>query len=254
MHVGWGEINGGPLNPGDLGQSLTNQQGFFTYNQIKTALTNDAKSPADFTAISHLPATFPGNNSFVMSNAEAKALGLLAGNASGIDGWVGFNPNATYTFDPNNRAVPGAYDFVGLAEHEISEVMGRYGLGQNGAGSGRFSPLDVFRYTSPGVLDTVPENGDYFSINGGNTVINTYNGTGGGDLADWRGDTLDSFNASLTLGKQLPVSAGDVTLMDVIGYDLAVAAPEPASLALLASGCLVAGGAVRFARRRRVGG
>ena len=31
MHVGWGEINGQGLSPGDLGQSLTNQQGFYSY-------------------------------------------------------------------------------------------------------------------------------------------------------------------------------------------------------------------------------
>lgn len=49
--------------------------------------------------------------------------------------------------------------------------VGRYGLGQNGASSGRYSPLDLFRYTLPGVPDLVPENGDYFSIDGGRTAI-----------------------------------------------------------------------------------
>jgi hypothetical protein len=249
MHVGWGEINGQALNPGDLGQSLTNQQGFFTYNQIKAALTADAKSSADLQSVANLPATYPSNN-FVMSNAEAKALGLLAGNATGIDGWVGFDSTAPYTFDPNNRAVSGEFDFIGLAEHEISEVMGRYGLGQNGAATGRFSPIDLFRYTSPGVLDMTPENGAYFSINNGNTVINTYNGTGGGDLSDWKGNTLDSYNASLNSGVEEPVSAGDITLMDVLGYDLAVAAPEPASITLLAWAGLTLAGGLHFARRR----
>jgi hypothetical protein len=70
-----------------------------------------------------------------MSNAEAKALGLLAGNATGIDGYVGFNNSANYTFNPNNRAVAGEYDFIGLALHEITEVMGRYGVTQNGCGA-----------------------------------------------------------------------------------------------------------------------
>ncbi len=204
MNVGWGEINGHPLSPGDLGNSLTNQQGFYSYSQIRTALQKDAKSTADATAVANLPATYPvGSAPFVMSNAEAKALGLLAGNATGIDGYVGFLNTAPYTFDPNNRAVPGDYDFIGLAEHEISEVMGRYGLGQNGASSGRYSPIDLFRYTSPGVLDVAPENGAYFSISGGTAVINTFNGIGGGDLSDWSGATLDSYNAFLTRGAQL---------------------------------------------------
>ena len=114
-----------------------------------------------------------------MARAEAKALGLLAGDGSGIDGYVGFNSTAAFTFDPNNRATAGKFDFIGIAEHEISEAMGRFGLGQNGVSSGRYGPIDLFRYFSHGVLDLVPANGAYFSIDGGTTVINTFNGHGG---------------------------------------------------------------------------
>jgi hypothetical protein len=234
IDVGWGEINGNSLSPGNLGQSSTYQQGDYTYAQIHTALVNDSKSAADATAISHLPASYPVVRApFVMANAEAKALGLLAGNASGVDGYVGFNKTASYTYDPNNRAVPGEYDFIGLASHEITEVMGRYGLGQNGASSGVYSPIDLFRYLSPGTLDTVPSNGAYFSIDGGTTSINTYNGTGGGDLSDWAGATYDSYDHSLTPGVEEPISPGDITLMDVIGYD---PVPEPSAIALLGIG------------------
>ena len=216
---------------------------------MKTALINDAKSPADATAIANLPVVDPyGGTKFVMSNAEAKALGLLAGNATGVDGYVGFNSTASWTFDPNNRAVAGAYDFIGIAEHEITEVMGRYGLGQNGASSGRYSPIDLFRYSSPGALDLTPANGAYFSIDGGNTLINTFNGTGGGDLSDWKGNTTDAFNAFLSPGAMLPFSAGDKTLMDVIGYD-PVAVPEPASATLLTSAA-ASGFCVRRCRRK----
>jgi len=237
MQVGWGLIDGRSLNPGDFGQSQTNQTGVYGYATIKNALTLDSKSADDATAVANLPANYPVSNaSFVMSDAEAKALGLLSGSATGIDGYIGFDSKASYTFDPNNRAVAGEYDVTGLAEHEVSEVMGRYGLGQNGASSGRYSPIDLFRYTSAGVLDTVRENGDYFSINNGVSNINTYNGTGGGDLSDWSGRTLDSYNAFFNSGVEMPVSAGDLTLMDVIGYDRAV--PEPASMTLLAVGAI----------------
>src|SRR5215471_1152332 len=176
LHVGWGEINGGPLTPGDVGQSLTNQQAV-TYAVLRAALIADAKTPDDAAANAFLPAAdpTPGKN-FVMSNAEAKALGLLVGNATGIDGWVGFDKTATFTFDPNNRSVPGAYDFFGLVDHELTEVMGRYGYGQNGTGQ-RDSPIDLFRYSS-GVLNLTPAFGgpaNYFSIDGGVSSINTYN-------------------------------------------------------------------------------
>ena len=250
VQVGWGQINGGSLAPGDLGQSETFQQGLYTYGQMKTALIDDAKTASDALVIANLPVSYPvSGTNFVMSNAEAKALGLLGGNQTGLDGYVGFNSNASFTFDPNNRAVSGKYDFIGLAGHEISEVMGRYGLGQNGASSGRFSPIDLFRYSSAAVLDTTPANGDYFSIDSGITNINTYNGTGGGDLSDWAGLTLDPYNAFLTSGKQLSESPGDMTLMDVIGWDLAT--PEPGTFSLVLIG--VAGLALRRTRVRASG-
>ena len=167
-----------------------------------------------------MPASdFTNGATFKLSRAQGKALGLTIGDGSALDGSVGFDKTATYTFDPNNRSVAGKVDFIGLAGHEITEVMGRFGLGQAGTGSGQYGAIDLFRYTSPGVLDLVPANGAYFSIDGGVTVINTFNGTGGGDLSDWAGATFDSYNASLTSGVKLATSAGDITVMDVIGYD-----------------------------------
>ena len=222
LQVGWGKINGQNLSPGALGQSSTNGQVFSSFAPVKSALTSDAKSASDATSVANMPATDPTGGAFyAMSLAEAKALGLKDANAPGLDAFVGFNSAAAFTFDPNNRAVPNEVDFIGIAEHEISEIMGRYGLGQNFRPSGRYSPIDFFRYSSPGVLDLVPANGAYFSIDGGTTVINTFNGTGGGDLSDWAGATSDSYNAFVTGGVKLPVSAGDITEMDVIGYDLA---------------------------------
>jgi hypothetical protein len=246
LQVGWGKINGQNLLPGAFGESSAHGPAFIHYAPVKSALISDAKSASDLLSVANLPANDPTNNAnFSLSNAEAKALGLLAGNAAGLDGFVGFSSTAAFTFDPSNRAVVGKYDFFGVAEHEISEVMGRFGLGQNGAASGRYGPIDLFRYSSPGVLDLVPANGAYFSINGGTTAINTFNGTGGGDLSDWAGLTIDSYNVGPTVGAKNDVSAGDITVMDVIGYDRLVpgdfnrdgqvnAADIPAMLAALA--------------------
>lgn len=238
IQVGWGQIGGQNLTPGILGESWINNQEYYNYSQVVSALAGDATSPADATAIANLPATYPvANAQFAIADAEAKALGLLAGNTAGLDGYVGFDNSVAYTFDPNNRSVLGKYDFIGLAAHEITEVMGRFGMLQTGPNSILYSPIDLFRYLSPGTLNTLPANGAYFSINGGVTSINTFNGTGGGDLTDWAGATRDPYNHDLTKSFEESESAGDVTLMDVLGYDL-TAVPEPSVAALLAVGII----------------
>ena len=65
-----------------------------------------------------------------------------------------------------------------------------------------------------------PGNGQYFSINGGNTNLDTFNGTGGGDLGDWAGYTLDAFNAAVPPGYMLPISSFDLMELDALGYNL----------------------------------
>jgi hypothetical protein len=113
---------------GTLGESSAIQPGFFHFDTMKSALVNDAKSASDLTSVGYMPASDPtGGATYKLSRAESRALGLMAGDGAGLDGSVGFNSGEAYTFDPNHRALPGKVDFIGVAEHEISEVMGRFG-------------------------------------------------------------------------------------------------------------------------------
>jgi hypothetical protein len=149
IDVGWGEVAGQALGSGALGESETNL-GLFSYSQVKMALAADAKSADDSTAVNNLPGSDPtGGGSFPLTTADAKALGL--GTSASVDGYVGFSSSANYTFDPSNRAVSGAYDFIGVAEHEISEVMGRIALLGTPLGglSRTYTALDLFRYFEP---------------------------------------------------------------------------------------------------------
>ncbi|MBV8936556.1 MAG: hypothetical protein JO095_12225 [Alphaproteobacteria bacterium] len=86
----------------------------------------------------------------------------------------------------------------------------------------------------PGNPDLDPENAFYFSIDGGATNINTFNGTGGGDLSDWLGLTPEAFDHALTRGQEAPFTAADLIPMDVIGYDLSPVPETREGLALLA--------------------
>ena len=219
LDVGWGEVAGQSLG-GALGASETFLD-VFNYGQVRSALAADATSADDKTALASLPISDPtGGGNFVVATAEAKALGLS--NDAGIDGYVGFSSGANYTFDPNNRAVAGAFDFIGVAEHEISEVMGRI---VSGGDANTFAPLDLFRYSSLGVRALSGSQTAYFSIDGGSTDLNDFNTSPNGDLGDWAsGAGPDSYDAAATRGVALPVTATDLRVMDVIGWDATGAA------------------------------
>lgn len=231
---------------GTLGESSSALGGTLTYAQVKTLLNDSAKSADDVSAYSHLPVTDPvaGGGKYWLTLAQAKALGALPANNPTTDGTITFGSGFAYAFSPTNRAVPGAYDFIGVAEHEISEVMGRIGLlGASIAGGPAFGVLDLFGFSSAGSPNLNPQvNGAYFSIDGGHTNLRFYNdAANGGDAKDWAsGHGADSYNAFATTGAEESVSAVDVRELDVLGYTLAT--PEPSALVpLLLIGMAFAG-------------
>ena len=159
---------------------------------------------------------------FDIGTAVAKALGLLSPNSSGADGWIGFtNISNTFTFDPNNRAVPGEYDFIGVALHEISEVMGRVAwLGNYIDYPNAFSMMDLFRYSAPGVRQLVGGQPAYFSIDGGQTNLDNFNTNANGDFGDWAASAgNDAFLAFSSSGVTNAFTASDVTVLDAIGWN-----------------------------------
>ena len=222
--VGFGEVAGSALEPGALGESAS--LGYIVPNDG----TVDAALGAADAGLVHAGLMSPNAvtaldgaaGSFFITSAEAKALGLVDPSA-GLDGFIGFSNAAPISF---GRLLPSGsqYDAIGIAAHELSEVMGRVGLeGASLAGfSNVYTPLDIFRYTAPGAPDLTPGPG-YFSLNDGRTDLLPFNDpNNGGDAADWaaaRSTRDNAFDAFATTGPSF-VTPVDVLAMLALGYQL----------------------------------
>lgn len=224
IDVGYGEIAGHTLASNSLGESEWNLVSA-NYGSIRSALLAQGAPGASTLPSSSLLAGNP-----FMPLAEAQALGLSPSNGS-LAGYVGFSSSLPFSYSATTTPASNQYYFIGVAEHEISEVMGRLSLLSDQPYD--YSPMDLYRYTAAGVRDvTTGGSGStaYFSITNGTTNLGTWNNqTSNGDLGDWypQGPAPggnDAFNDYSNRGVINVMSASDLTLMAALGWTLA---PSP---------------------------
>ena len=220
IDVGYGEIDGAPLARGDLGESEVLRYARESYGSVVSTLQSEG-APGSST----LPGTSPLSGNLTMTQAEAQALGLRSAVSTS---YVGFSSTAHFSYTPNATPPAGEYYFVGIVEHEFTEDMGRISL--IGGQPYRYSPMDLFRYSSPGARDLATGgNGStaYFSINNGSTNLGSWNNQiSNGDLGDWYGNNIpnggnDAFNDYSSSGVLNALSSTDLTLMQSIGWTVA---------------------------------
>ena len=261
LDVGFAELEPGVL--GSTGSTFNAE----TYSNIRDALINKQSSNADNYAIHHLQKNnnlafitnnrtgnlFLDNNNSVNNNylsvttANLKALGLL-NDTGDSDGSITFSNTFNFDFDSSDGIDSDAFDFVGVATHEIGHALGFVsgvdtldffsGQGPN-AGSNIdfnqyaiFNTLDLFRYSltsleqGEGIQDlAIKDRGQFFSLDGGENSIATFaTGTYNGDgrqASHWKDNrTIGLLDPTIGRGEIGALTDTDLLAFDSIGYAL----------------------------------
>ena len=205
-----------------------------TYNNLRAAFAGDSKTADDATTVGSggsLPAgadPITTTHQHNVTRAQAKALGFRPDDMQN-DGTFNFGGGHPWTYDPNNRNVAGKFDFIGVAMHEYSEIMGRTSsMGDTlGTGTPNYVAFDLFHYTGAGTRGLNNGPGRSFSFNNGTSLLIAFNDNraNGGDLQDWAGPAPDAFNAAGPPAEQDDLTPVDLQVMDVIGYDRTATGP-----------------------------
>ncbi len=281
LDIGFSNLGGGTL-----AQAGSTQQRF-AYDDFRTAIVADATSAEDSVFANSLPTTSSfsvyinettnnpngsgsslgyldnnggANNTQVnITSANAKALGLIAGNAAASDATLTFNNQFNFDFDRSDGISAGQFDFVGIAIHEIGHALGFIsGVDVLDGNDDTFtddaftfvSSVDFLRHSADSVnagadLDFTADNRPKFlSIDGGNSaaIAGLDHFSLGVVLGDGR--QASHFRDGLGLGILDPTFApgelgifteNDRLVFDTIGFnrsDLG-AVPEPSGLVLL---------------------
>ncbi|HXO03714.1 MAG TPA: NF038122 family metalloprotease [Stellaceae bacterium] len=217
--VGYGEIAGQRLGQNALGESEQINVSPVSYSAVRGALVAMG-APGSSTLPASSPT--PGTDALYVASTDEKALGLIPDNTS-LDGYVGFTSTAnTFSYATNLTPPANEYYFIGVVEHEFTEVMGRDSYLDE---PGQYSAMDLYRYAAANTRQFTTGAPSYFSINGGATNLDSWNNfqTGNsGDLGDWAPSAgNDAFDDNSSPGVINSLGQTDITVMNAIGWQTA---------------------------------
>ncbi len=231
------------------------------FQGFQSALAADATSANDATAVANLNISqdIKNNYDLILTQANAKSLGLYDGSGNTFDGQIRINSAFKWDLDltPNSGSTGvDQFHYLSVAIHEIAHVLGfTSGLDSNdwvtansegsatpGSTTARnqFTSLDAFRFNENGVLDVAQVTNAtakrYFSINGGATNLAQFSTGVKGDgyqASHWKNDKFLDANGNLVvtemlgimdpafgMGERGRISGLDLTALDAIGWDL----------------------------------
>jgi len=253
------------------------------YTTIRNAVVADAADEPDDKVVQSLPtaaqfaAFVPGgfglSGLVIGTKANLKALGFGGLDAAfGVsDATMQFNSNFAFDYDNTDGVGANLIDFETVALHEIGHVLGFFSIvdtvdslqAQGLTTNISLTTLDLFRFSAafnPATLTdftTFPRSLVPGQIAIFDDLTHEYGfstGTTQGDgrqASHWKDDALTGIHIgvmdpTLARGVTFPLSTADLRSMDDIGWD--VAAPEPATVALIGLGMIAS--LRRRARRR----
>ena len=259
VSIQYGENNIASTSAGASASSA----GAYSYTSVRDALTLNAPgatylsalpSGSSFQAYNAMRGRVQNYSNLDVSSAEAKALNLISGTSSGVDGVADFGTGLTSNV------------LVGVALHELTHALGRV------PDAGIPNIFDLYRFTNvTGTAERLVDpssptsTSGYFSTDGGATALVNY-GTAS-DPSDFRGfSPADPFTEQYAPGTTpQTLTALDLQQMDVLGFSsacfaegtclatpdgpVAVEALRPGMRVLTVAGCARP---VRWVGRRRV--